>query len=83
MVETAGVLPKMIQEIRMTDPMVILREKGRIDSSCNLLIRTSAHNIIRTCTVLPLQEINTVERDMKRQSMVCINNTPCDYDGCR
>ena len=38
---------------------------------------------VRVQTVLPLHQIKTVKREMKRRRMVCINNTPVEDDGCR
>ena len=67
-----------MEEVRTTEPMIILREKGRCISSRNLLIREAAYVTVRNLTVLPLHKIKTVEREMKRQSMLCINNTPVE-----
>ena len=55
-----------MEEFRTTDPMVILRERGRFRASRNLLIRAAAINTARARNVLPLHQIKTVEREMKR-----------------
>ena len=51
-----------MEEFRTTDPMVILREKGRHISSGNLLIRAAAYDIMRDQNFLPLHQIKTHER---------------------
>ena len=38
---------------------------------------------MRARTVLPLSQIKTVDKEMKRQSMVNINNNPVEDDECR
>ena len=68
--------PIEMKEVRKTDPLVILREKGRGRSSRNLLIRAAAYDTLGTQTVLPLHQIKTAEREMKRQRMVRITSTP-------
>ena len=63
--------------------LVILREKGRCRLSRNLLIRAAAYDIMRERTVLPLHQIKTAEREIKRTRMVRLTNTPGEDDGCR
>ena len=63
--------------------MVILREKGRVQSSRSLLLKAAAYDIVSTHSDMPLQEIKTAEREIKRRSMVPLTNTPSDCDGCR
>ena len=72
-----------MESVRKIDPMVILMDKGRCRSSWNLLIRAAAYDTVSTWTVLPLHQIKTVDREMKRQRMVRINNNPVEENGCR
>ena len=76
-------MPIYMKEIVTTDPMVILREKGRRIFPRNLILTEVAYYTIRTCTVLPLQEINTAKSNIKRRRMVRINNSPGKNYGCR
>ena len=71
-----------MEKVRTTDPMVILREKGRCRASMNILIRVAKYDTMRTQTVRPLHQINTVDREMNRRSMVRIKNNPVEDDGC-
>ena len=66
--------------MRTTDPMVILREKGRVTSSYNILNRSDTYGTIRTHTVVPLQKIKTIERDLKCQRILNMTKTPGKYD---
>ena len=62
--------------------MVILRERGSVKYSHNLLFRASTYTYytVRTFTFLHLQEIKTAERKINRQRMVRITrNTGDDY----
>ena len=52
-IEKASIANIQMEEVRKTDPMVILREKGRCRSSRNLLIREAAHVTVKARTVLP------------------------------
>ena len=45
-----------IEKIRTTDPMVILREKGRIGTPQKLTFRDSVYNTIITRTVIPFHK---------------------------
>lgn len=54
-VEKVIIASKDTEEIIMTDPMFILREKERMFSSRSLLFRESKHNNNRTRTVLTIQ----------------------------
>ena len=72
-----------MEGISTTDPIVILKEEGSVKLSHNLLLRKAAHDTVRIHAVTNLQEINTYHKEIKRQRMVQITNTPCDYDGCR
>ena len=51
--------PGEVKAISTTDPMVILREKGR--SSRNLLIRVAAYDTFQQRKILPIQEIKASE----------------------
>ena len=82
-IEKFSIAPIDMEEVRKSVPMIILREKGKCRASRNLLIRAAACDTMRTRTVLPLYQINTVEREMNIQSMVYINNNPVEDDGCR
>ena len=55
-----------MEEVRTTDPMLILRDKGRCRASRNLLIRAAAYETVRSRTILPLHQIKTVKMQMKR-----------------
>ena len=61
-IEKAIIAPIYMEEVRTTDPMVILREKGRCRESRNFIIRASTYETVRTQTVLPLHQIKTVQR---------------------
>ena len=58
----ASIAPIEMEEVRKTDPMVILRKNGRCRESRNLLIRTSEYDTARARNVLPLHQIKTAER---------------------
>ena len=72
-----------MEEVSTFDPLIILREKGRGGSPSNLLIGADVYDTVRTRNVLPLHQIKTVEREMKRRRTTCITNTPGKDDGCR
>ena len=55
--------------------MVILSDKGGGTFPGNLLIKSAAHGTTGTWNVLPLHQIKTSERNMKRNSMVSSINT--------
>ena len=76
----ASIVPIELEEVMKMDPMFILREKGRCRASRNLLIRSAAYDTARTQTVLPLHQIKTVEREMKRRRMVQIKNNPVEVN---
>ena len=63
--------------------MVIMGEKGRVQSSRKLLFRADEYDTIRTRTILPLKEIKTANREMKRRRTVRITKTPGDNEGYR
>ena len=60
-----------------------MRDQGKCRSSGNLLIRADVYNTAGGRTVLTFRQIKTVKREMKRQRMVCFNNTSFEDDGCR
>ena len=70
-----------MESVRTTDPMFILREKGRCRASSNLFIRAPTYDTVSSRTALPLHQIKTVERKMTRRRMVSINNTPGEDGG--
>ena len=51
--------PVVIDVIRTTDPMVVLR--ARQNESRNLLIRGAAYDIVHQRTILPIQEMKADE----------------------
>ena len=55
-----------MEEVRTTEPIVILREKGMCRASRNLLISAAEYDTMRYRTVLPLHQIKKVERETKR-----------------
>ena len=40
----SGIAPEDVEEIGMTDLMVILRDRGRNGTSCNLILRASVYD---------------------------------------
>ena len=54
--------PVVFDVIRTTDPMVILRARGR--PSRNLLIRGAAYDTVHQRTILPIQEMKAAEMEM-------------------
>ena len=49
-----------MEEIKTTDPMVTLKDKRRVCSSSNLLLKADVYNTARTRNVVTLQKIKTV-----------------------
>ena len=72
-----------MEEIRTTDLLVTLREKGKVLLPMNLLIRASSYDTVRTPTFLTLHQIKAVKREMKGRIMVRITKTPGEDDGYR
>ena len=64
--------PVAVDVIRTTDPMVILRARGR--PSRNLLIRGAAYDIVHQRTILPIQEIKADDMEMRKRRMVRMPN---------
>ena len=60
----ASIAPIGIEEVMTTDPMDILRYNGRGGLSRNLLTRVAAYDAVRSQTVLPIHQFNTLEREM-------------------
>ena len=73
--------PVVIDVIRTTDPMVILRERG--NQSRNLLIRGAAYDTVQQRTILPIQEIKADEMEMRKRRMVRIPNREREEEGRR
>ena len=61
-----------VESILTTEPMVILREKGR--SSRNLLIRAAAYDTFQQRTILPIQEMKADAMEMRKRRMVRMPN---------
>ena len=70
-----------MEEFRKTDPMVILKEKGRCRASMNLLVRAAVYNTVSYLAVLPLHQIKTFDRETKIRRMARINTTPVEDNG--
>ena len=56
-IANTSVSPIEMEEVRTTDPTVILRYKGRCRASIDLLIRVAAYDILRAINFLPLHQI--------------------------
>ena len=54
-----------MEETKTNESMVILRDKGRVRSSTDLLIRSTEYVTIRNCTVPLLYQNKTFVRYMK------------------
>ena len=65
-----------MEEVRTTDQMLILREKGGCRASSKLLINVDAYDTVRVRTVLSLHQIKTVQKETKRRRMASIKNAP-------
>ena len=61
--------------------MVTMSEKGRFIFPMNIFTRAAAKDTVITRTILPLHQIKTVDRDMKRHRMIRINNNKGEDDG--
>ena len=66
----ASIAPEDGVVIRTTDPMVVLREKGNVGASRNLLLRAAAYDIFGHRTVMPLQQIKETEMEIRTRRMV-------------
>ena len=64
--------PVAVADIRTTDPMVILREKGR--SSSNLLILAAAYDTFQQRKIYPIEEMKASEMEMRKRIMVRMSN---------
>ena len=62
--------------------MVILRQKGKIGSSINILLLSAVYDAVRNLNILRLHKINTYGGDINIHSMVCITKITCDNDSC-
>ena len=60
--------PVVIDVIRTTDPMLILR--ARRNESRNLLIQGAAYDIVHQRTILPIQEMKVDEMEIRKRRMV-------------
>ena len=73
--------PVVIDVIRTTDPMVILR--ARRNESRNLLIRGAAYDIVHQRTILPIQEMKADEMEIRKKRMVRMPNSEREEEGRR
>ena len=64
--------PVAIEAIRTTDPMDILRQKGR--PSRNLLIQAAAYGTVQHRKIPPIQEMKVAEMEMRKRIMVRMPN---------
>ena len=64
--------PIVVDVIRTTDSIVILRAQGI--PSRNLLILGAAYDTVHQRTILPIQEIKADEMEMRKKRMVRIPN---------
>ena len=71
--------PGEVKTIRTTDPMVVLREKGR--SSRNLLIRVTAYDTVQQRTPPPIQDIKAAEMEMRKRRMVWMPKRDGEEEG--
>ena len=55
--------------------MVVLREKGGVGASRNLLLGAADYDTARHRTVLPLQQIKETDMEISTQRMVRMPNT--------
>ena len=58
--------------ISKSDPMVVLRDKGHVGASRNLLLREASYDIVSHSTVLPLQQIKENEMEIRTQRIIRI-----------
>ena len=58
----ASIEPIEMEGVNTTDPMVILRYKGRCRASNNLVIKAAVYDTASARNVLPLYQINTVKK---------------------
>ena len=68
-----------VESILATEPMVILREKGR--SSRNLLIRAAAYDTVQQRTILPIQEMKADAMEMRKKIMLMIPKIDGEEEG--
>ena len=69
--------------IRTTDPMVVLREKGKVVASMNLLLRAAAYDTKRHRNVLTLQQTKEIDIKMRTQRMVRITKKDGEVEPSR
>ena len=73
--------PGEVKAISTTDPMVILRAKGR--SSRNLLIRAAAYDTVQQRKIIPIQEMKAAAMEMRKRRMVRMPNSYGEEEGIR
>ena len=72
-------VPGEVKAIRTTDPIVILRAKGR--SLRNLLIIAAAYDNVQQRTILSIKEIKAAETEMSKRRMARMQNMDGDEEG--
>ena len=55
LITKSSVMPRDMEDIRETDPIVIMRDKVMGGLSGNLLLREASYDNVRTLTVLTIQ----------------------------
>ena len=73
MISRASNVPEDVLVIRTTDPLVVLRDKGKFAGSRNLLLRASAYENVRHRTVLKLRQIKVTKMENRTRKMVIIS----------
>ena len=64
--------PVAVDDIRKTDPMVVLRAKGT--SSRNLIIRAVSYGTVQQRKIIPIQEMKAADMEMRKRRMVRMSN---------
>ena len=72
MIASAIIDPEDVLVIRTTDPIVVLRSKGKVGASRNLLLREAYYDTVRHSTVTPLQQIKKTVMEIRTRRMVRI-----------
>ena len=71
--------PVAVDDIRTTEPIVILIAHGR--SSRNLRIRAAAYDTAQQSKILPIQEIKAADMEMRKRMMVRMPNKSGEEEG--
>ena len=70
MIARAGIAPEDVVVIKKTYPMVVLRYKGKIGASTNLIMGAAYYKTARHSTVLPFQQIKKTDMEIRTRRMV-------------